>query len=97
MWRVGFFSPEAIAEVKALPRDMQSKFERIVAMIETHGLEKMRGPYVKHMEGKLWEMRLTGRHRSHPLRHRRRTPGCRTEDVREEDGKDAASRDRAGA
>lgn len=61
MWTVGFFSDVAIAEVKALPRDMRSKFERIVAMIEVNGLEKMREPYVKHLEGKLWEMRLVGR------------------------------------
>ena len=61
MWTVGFFSDVAIAEVKALPRDMRSKFERIVAMIEANGLEKMREPYVKHLEGKLWEMRLVGR------------------------------------
>jgi len=61
MWSVGFFSAAAIAEVKALPQDMQAKFERIVAMIEANGLERMREPYVKHVEGKLWEMRLTGR------------------------------------
>jgi phage-related protein len=61
MWTVGFFSDDAIAEVKALPRDMQSKFERIVQMIEANGLERMREPYVKHIEGKIWEMRLIGR------------------------------------
>jgi phage-related protein len=61
MWTVGFFSEEAIAEVKALPRDMQSKFERIVMMIEANGLEKLREPYVKHVEGKIWEMRMIGR------------------------------------
>lgn len=61
MWTVGFLSDEAIAEVKALPRDMQSKFERIVQMIEANGLEKMREPYVKHVEGKIWEMRMIGR------------------------------------
>jgi phage-related protein len=61
MWTVGFYGDEAIAEVKALPRDMQSKFERIVQMIETNGLEKMREPYVKHIEGKIWEMRMIGR------------------------------------
>jgi phage-related protein len=44
----------------ALPRDMRTKFERIVHMIEAHGLERMREPYVKHVEGKLWEMRLIG-------------------------------------
>ena len=61
MWTVGFFSDVAIAEVKALPKDLQSKFERIVAMIQASGLEKMREPYVKHLVGKLWEMRLIGR------------------------------------
>jgi phage-related protein len=60
VWTVGFFSDAAFAEVKALPRDMQTKFERIVHMIEAHGLERMREPYVKHVEGKLWEMRLIG-------------------------------------
>lgn len=61
VWTVGFFSDAAIAEVKALPRDLRSKFERIVAMIQSHGLEQMREPYVKRVEGKLWEMRLSGR------------------------------------
>jgi phage-related protein len=61
MWTVGFFSDAAIAEVRALPKDLQSKFERIVAMIEASGLEKIREPYVKHLDGKLWEMRLIGR------------------------------------
>ena len=49
-----------MAEVRALPQDMRTKFERIVNMIEAHGLERMREPYVKHVEGKLWEMRLIG-------------------------------------
>ncbi len=61
MWTVGFHSDEAIAEVQALPRDMRSKFERIVNMIEANGLERMREPYVKHIEGKIWEMRMIGR------------------------------------
>lgn len=61
MWTVGFFSDAAFAEVKALPKDLQSKFLRISEMIESGGLEKMREPYVKHLEGKLWEMRLSGK------------------------------------
>jgi phage-related protein len=40
---------------------MQSKFQRVVEMIEAYGLERMREPYVKHLEGKLWEIRLKGR------------------------------------
>lgn len=48
------------AELAALPKALRSRFERIVNLIETHGLEKTREPYVKHLEGKLWEMRMTG-------------------------------------
>ena len=51
----------AIAELAALPRDLQAKFDRILRMIEAHGLNAMREPYVKHLEGKLWEMRMSGR------------------------------------
>ncbi len=63
MWSVGFFNEEAFDEVRALPKDLQSKFLRISEMIESSGLEKMREPYVKHLEGKLWEIRLSGRDR----------------------------------
>ena len=61
MWAVEFASNVALAEVEALPSDLRSKFKRIADMIEGHGLEKMREPYVKHLEGKIWEMRLIGR------------------------------------
>ncbi len=36
-------------------------FLRIVDLIESHGLEKVHEPYVKHLEGALWEMRMKGR------------------------------------
>ena len=41
--------------------DMRARFERIVTLIRDHGLEKVREPYIKHLEDKLWEMRLMGR------------------------------------
>lgn len=44
-----------------LPKDMQARLLRIVGMIETLGLERMREPYVKHLEKTLWEMRMIGR------------------------------------
>jgi hypothetical protein len=40
---------------------MKAKFLHIVQMIESYGLERIREPYVKHLEDKLWEMRMTGR------------------------------------
>ncbi len=40
---------------------MRASFERIVRLIETNGLERVREPYVRHLERELWEMRLRGR------------------------------------
>ncbi len=51
----------ARAEVEALPQDMRARFERIVTLIRDHGLEKVHEPYVRHLDGKLWEMRLKGK------------------------------------
>lgn len=60
-WTVVFVSETAQAEVDALPQDMQMKFARITDLIRDFGLMAMRQPYVKHLDGKLWEMRLKGR------------------------------------
>jgi phage-related protein len=40
---------------------MQAKFLHISTLIHTFGLERVREPYIKHLEGDLWEMRLKGR------------------------------------
>jgi phage-related protein len=61
IWSVEFVNATAEAEVAALPPDMNARFLRIGDMIVAVGLEKMREPYVKHLTGKLWEMRMTGR------------------------------------
>jgi phage-related protein len=61
MWVVEFFDANAKAEVDALPLDMRAKLERIIDLIKAKGLERVREPYVKHLEGKLWEMRMSGR------------------------------------
>ena len=33
----------------------------IAELIEAHGLDRLRAPYVRHIRGKLWEMRMKGR------------------------------------
>lgn len=40
---------------------MRARFTRIRELIEVHGLEKIREPHVKHLEGPLWEMRMIGK------------------------------------
>ena len=60
-WTVGFVNAAAEAEVRALPPDMIARFLRIGEMIASAGLMAMREPQVKHLDGKLWEMRFSGR------------------------------------
>jgi phage-related protein len=60
-WTVVFVNDTAEAELNALPEDMQMRFGRIARLIAESGLIAMREPYVKHLAGKLWEMRMSGR------------------------------------
>lgn len=60
-WTVQFVSEMAFAEIKALPRDLQAKLTRVIDLIEANGLAALPTPYVKHLEDKLWEIRLQGR------------------------------------
>ena len=60
-WTVVYLNDEVRAEVEALAMDLRSKFQRIVEMIRSKGLEQVREPYIKHLDDKLWEMRLIGR------------------------------------
>lgn len=40
---------------------MQAAFLRLAERIEVVGLERIGHPHLKHLQGKLWEMRLSGR------------------------------------
>ena len=40
---------------------MKAYLQRIVGLIETFGLEQVHEPYLKHLRGQFWEMRLKGR------------------------------------
>jgi hypothetical protein len=59
-WSVQFLDEGVQAALGGLPADMRAHFARIVELIQAHGLERVREPYVKHLEGKLWEMRMKG-------------------------------------
>ncbi len=61
MWKVETLNATVTAEVEALPDDMLARLRRIGELIQTHGLERVREPHVKHLEGRLWEIRLIGR------------------------------------
>lgn len=61
MWEVVTFDEAVDAEISALPNDQKAKFFWISKLIQEHGLERVREPYVKHLESGLWEIRMKGR------------------------------------
>ena len=98
-WTFVFVNSEAKAELDALSADVRASFERIVKLVQAFGLERVHEPYIKHIEGPIWEMRLRGRDRIaralYLTASRRR--GRHTAGVREEDAEGPAARDRIGA
>ena len=60
-WSFVFVNAEAQAELNALPLDVRARFERIVRLVQAFGLERVHEPYIRHIEGSIWEMRLRGR------------------------------------
>ncbi len=60
-WSVETLNDTVDREIGALPAYMRARFVRIGELIAAVGLERVREPYVKHLQGPLWEMRMTGR------------------------------------
>ena len=48
-------------EIRALPADMQARLLRLGELIEQSGLQALPRDSVRHLEGKLWELRISGR------------------------------------
>jgi phage-related protein len=60
VWVVETASAIVDAELEALPRDLRARFVRFTEIIQSTGLEHLPRDAVKHLEGKLWELRLAG-------------------------------------
>jgi phage-related protein len=60
-WQVEVLNDTVRGELDALPLEIRARLIRLERMIRQVGLETLREPYVKHLDGKLWEMRVTGR------------------------------------
>lgn len=61
MWIVENLNSAVDAEIEALPEDMQARLARFAHIIETFGLQALPPEATKHLEDKLWELRLTGK------------------------------------
>jgi phage-related protein len=60
-WTVETLNAAVDAEVEALPTDMRSRLARLSNIIEEVGFQGLPRDTVKHLEGRLWEFRITGR------------------------------------
>jgi phage-related protein len=56
-WTVETLGHLVDAEIEALPPLLNARLIRLMEMVENVGLEHMREPHVKHIEGKIWELR----------------------------------------
>lgn len=49
----------ADAEIAVLPTGLRAKLLRLLRLVEDVGLERIHEPHAKHVEGKLWELRVS--------------------------------------
>jgi phage-related protein len=61
MWTVETLNKTVDAEIEALPADMRARLVRLGAIIEATGFQGLPTDTVKHLEEKLWELRIRGK------------------------------------
>jgi phage-related protein len=60
-WTVGFLDARVEAEMEAQPQDIRARFDRLRELIVGHGIAHLPPKYVKHIERRLWELRMKGK------------------------------------
>ncbi len=61
MWTVETLNATVDDEIGSLPVDMRARLVRIGNIIEAVGFQGLPADTVKHLEDKLWELRIRGR------------------------------------
>ena len=56
-WHVETLDGRVDAELSRLPAKVRARLARIVELIESLGIENVGEPHVRHLDGKLWEIR----------------------------------------
>lgn len=59
-WTVETLNATVDAELAALPAGLRARLLRLMELIEDYGIVRLREPNAKHVEGKLWELRVKG-------------------------------------
>jgi len=60
-WDAYFVNEAAEAEFEALPIDIRAKLTRALDLLRAKGIAALAMPLARHLEGKIWELRATGR------------------------------------
>jgi len=60
-WKVEFLNESVEVEFDGLPTEIKAKIVRISQLIEQVGVSSVRQPYVRHLQGKIWEIRARGK------------------------------------
>ena len=56
-WTVETLS-DVDSEIEALPPALSARLIHLLEIVEKVGLEALRAPHVRHLDGKLWEIRV---------------------------------------
>ena len=59
-WTVEFLNRAVLKEAEALVPNQRARLQRIIELLQVHGLGRVQEPHVKHLEGPLWEIRISG-------------------------------------
>lgn len=59
-WTVETLNKTVDTELESLPVEMRARFVHITRLLEEFGPMDVREPHVKHVRGKLYEMRMRG-------------------------------------
>lgn len=57
-WRVRTLNARVDAELESLRPELKARFVHICSLLEEYGLHAVGAPHVRHLVGKLWEMRM---------------------------------------
>lgn len=60
-WDVDFVNEAAVKEFEALPLDIRARLTRSLDLLRARGMAALVMPLARHVEGKIWELRATGR------------------------------------